>query len=261
MARLNDKVCIVTGAASGIGAKTAEVFAAEGARVFMLDCNGDRLNQLRDRLRDDGLDVYCVSANITNPAEVDAAVAKCMEVYGRIDVLANVAGVLDTGLRPIDIFTDEDLERVVAVNLKGTMYITRAVTNIFRQLGRGNVVTVASVAGTTGNGSAVYCASKGALVAMTKHTALRFAKKGPQVRANCVCPGSVWTPMTRDALAAQTEYDEITKEYMDSVSQHSCADLGICKSIDIANTLLFLASDESRCINGQVITLDFGANL
>lgn len=257
MGRLEGKVCLVTGAASGIGARTSEMFAAEGAVVILLDCRAEALKKQTAKMGD----VMAITADIADARQCDEAVAQIMEKYGRIDVLSNIAGILDMDMRPIDDFTDEDLDRVLNVNLKGTMYLTRAVTKIFETQGTGAVETVASVAGVTGNGSAAYCASKGALIAMTKNVALRFANKTPLIRANCVCPGTVWTPMTKKASAAKEKYGNPANEMMDSICSHTTMNVGICKAVDVANTLLFLASDESRCMTGQVITLDCGCNL
>ena len=184
-----------------------------------------------------------------------------MKLYGKIDVLANIAGVLDMEMRPIDVFTDSDLDRVINVNLKGTMYLTRAVCRVFEEQESGNVIMLSSVAGVTGNGSAAYAASKGALVALTKNIALRFSGHQPVIRANCLCPGSVWTPMTRKASGAKNQYCSEAQAFMDNICDHTSLKSGICQPIDVANSLLFLASDESRCMTGQVITLDCGANL
>lgn len=263
MGRLDGKICIVTGASSGIGAKTAEMFAAEGAKVVLAARRESRLNAMVDKIQKAGGEAHAVVTDITDVAQVEALVAKTMELYGRIDVLANVAGIIEAGLRPVDAFTDEELEKTLGTNLKGTMYMTRAVTKVFDQQGTGNVIFVASVAAVTGCSTAPYTASKGALVALTKHIALRYASKRPTVRANCVCPGTVWTDMVRTELAAQQSgaYGPEANEYNDTINKHTCSDVGICKPVDIANVLLFLASDESACLTGQVLTADYGCNL
>ncbi len=261
MGRLDNKICVVTGAASGIGAKTAELFCAEGAKVAMLDIKLESLEKQAAKIRKAGGEVSVFEADISNSQQCAEVVDKIMEIYGRIDVLANIAGILDMGMRPVDAFLDSDLEKVINVNLKGTMYLTRAVTQVFEKQGTGNVVMLASVAGVTGNGSAAYAASKGAIVALTKNIALRFANRQPLIRANCVCPGTVWTPMTKKASGAKTDYCKEANELYDSIQAHTSLKGGICQPVDVANALLFLASDESRCMTGQVITLDCGANL
>jgi len=259
---LDGKVCVITGASAGIGAMTAKMFAKEGAKVVLAARREPQLNAVASLIAKTGGEAHVVPTDIREKEQVDALFAKTMELYGKLDVLVNVAGTIEPGLHPIDDYSDEELERVIATNIKGTMLVTRAATQIFTKQGTGNVVTVSSVSAVTGCGTAVYTATKGALISMTKHIALRYAYKKPTVRANCVCPGSVWTDMTRNEVAAQEAgYTPLANEFNDSVAKHSCADVGISKTVDIANVLLFLASDESAGVNGQVITVDWGCNL
>lgn len=262
MGRLEGKICVITGASSGIGAAAAKMFAKEGAKVVMAARREELLNTVAGLITKTGGEAFVVPTDITDNAQVENLFAKTMEKYGKLDVLVNVAGGISTGLRPIDSCTDEELDRIINTNLRGTMQVTRAATQIFTKQGEGNVITVSSVSAVTGCGAAVYTATKGGLISMTKHIALRYAYKKPTVRANCVCPGSVWTDMTRAELAAQEAgYEPMSAEFNDAVAQHSCGGVGISKTVDIANVLLFLASDESACVNGQVLTLDYGCNL
>lgn len=262
MGRLEGKICVITGASSGIGAAAAKMFAKEGAKVVMAARREELLNTVAGLITKAGGEAFVVPTDITDNAQVENLFAKTMEKYGKLDVLVNVAGGISTGLRPIDSCTDEELDRIINTNLRGTMQVTRAATQIFTKQGEGNVITVSSVSAVTGCGAAVYTATKGGLISMTKHIALRYAYKKPTVRANCVCPGSVWTDMTRAELAAQEAgYEPMSAEFNDVVAQHSCAGVGISKTVDIANVLLFLASDESASVNGQVLTLDYGCNL
>lgn len=262
MGRLDGKICVITGASSGIGAATAKMFAKEGAKVVMAARRQELMEAVASLIVKAGGETLVVPTDITDQAQVDNLFAKAMEKYGKIDVLVNVAGTISTGLRPIDSCTDEELDCIVNTNLRGTIRVTRAATQIFTKQGEGNVITVSSVSAVTGCGAAVYTATKGGLISMTKHIALRYAYKKPTVRANCVCPGSVWTDMTRAELAAQEAgYEPMSEEYNNSIAHHSCAGVGISKTVDIANVLLFLASDESACVNGQVLTLDYGCNL
>lgn len=262
MCRLEGKVCIVTGSSSGIGAATAKLFAKEGAKVVMAARREELLNTVAGLITKAGGEALVVPTDIRDKAQVENLFAKTMEKYGKLDVLVNVAGEIEPGLHPIDAFYDEEMERIINTNLKGTLQVTRAATQIFTKQGTGNVVTVASVSAVTGCGAAVYSSTKGALVSMTKHISMRYAFKKPTIRANAVCPGSVWTDMTRNEMAAQEAgYEPMAVEFNDTVSKHSCLDVGICKTVDIANVLLFLASDESACVNGQILTLDYGCNL
>ena len=193
--------------------------------------------------------------------QAENLVARTVEKYGRLDVLVNNAGILDVTMRPIEEFLDEDLDAVLDTNTKGTMYVTRAATQVFDKQGVGNIVTVSSIGGSLGGSSAAYCASKGALISLTKNIALRYAYKDPVIRANAICPGSVWTPICRATMAAQEHNTKGATEQNDSFNKHGTIDVGISKTIDIANIILFLSSDESRSINGQIINVDIGANL
>ena len=187
MGRLDNKICVVTGAASGIGAKTAELFASEGAKLVLLDMRKEPLDKETDKIIKSGGEAVSFTADISDSHSCDEAVEKIMDIYGRIDVLANIAGILDMGMRPIDAVLDSELQKVINVNLMGTTYLSRAVCKVFAKQGSGNIIMLASVAGITGNGSAAYAASKGAIIALTKNIAMRFANQQPLIRANCVC--------------------------------------------------------------------------
>ena len=258
MGRLDGKVCFVTGAGSGIGAKTAELFAQEGASVIMADMQEENLNKVAESIRAAGGEVMTTVVNITDNDAVKAAVAAGVEKYGKLDALANIAGVLDVAMRPIDDFLTSDLDTTLSVNVKGTMYVTRAAVKQFVAQGYG---TIATVGGVNGNGSAAYTVSKGAEVALTKHIALRFANGTQKIRANCVCPGTVMTPMTTRAMKARGKYTKAAKAMQASTAKHSTLDVGTCSDLDIAKILLFLCSDDSAPLNGQALVADYGANL
>ena len=226
MGRLDGKVCFVTGAGSGIGAKTAELFAQEGASVIMADMHEENLSKVAADIQAAGGEVMTAVVNITDNDAVKAAFAAGVEKYG-----------------------------------KGTMYVTRAAVKQFIAQGYGTIATVASVGGVNGNGSAAYTVSKGAEVALTKHIALRFANGTQKIRANCVCPGTVMTPMTTRAMKARGKYTKAAKAMQASTAKHSTLDVGTCTDLDIAKILLFLCSDDSAPLNGQALVADYGANL
>lgn len=255
--RLNDKVCIVTGGNSGIGMKTAEIFAGEGARLVVTDVSESNKDKVLKRIHDACAQAIFIRGDITNAEDNQKLMQATVDAFGKVDVLVNCAGVLEHGLKPIEEFTDSDYDFVSKINIKGTMSITREACKVMAAQKRGNIISVASISGKLGCGGAVYTATKGAVMALTRHIALRFAGQG--IRANCVCPGTVWTPMTRGQL--KEERSPAADEFYDIVSKHSDLDVGICKDIDIANILLFLASDESRVITGQAIDCDCGCYL
>lgn len=149
---------------------------------------------------------------------------------------------------------DDDLDRILDINTKGTMYCMRAATVEMSKNGSGSIVNVASVAGVMGCGGAAYVSSKAAIIGVTKHTALRFAGTG--IRCNAVCPGTIVTPMVAGMNPANMDADMFGQ-----MAKHSDLKVSPCMPEDVANILLFLASDESRAITGQALVTDFGGTL
>ena len=254
MGRLDGKVAIITGGNSGVGAATAKLFAKEGAKVIITARREGPLEDVAKEIREAGGEVLLVATDISKKGDADKLVAKAVEVYGKLDILVNNAGVLEEGLKPIDRFTDEDLDRIVEINEKGTMYCMRAASAEMAKTGYGSIVNVASIAGVMGCGGAAYVASKAAIIGVTRHTALRFA--GTNIRCNAVCPGTIVTPMVMGTNPASLDPD-----MMGQMAKHSDLKVQPCMPDDVANILLFLASDESRAITGQALQTDFGGTL
>ena len=253
MGRLEGKVVIVTGGNSGVGAATAMLFAKEGAKVVISARRQAQLDEVAAKIREAGGEVLPVVTDISKPEDARNLVAKTVEAYGKVDVLVNNAGVLEEGLKPIDKVTDEDMDRILGINTKGTMFcIQEAVAQMAGK--GGSIVNVASVAGVMGCGGAAYVSSKAAIVGVTRHTALRFAGTG--IRCNAVCPGSIVTPMVANARP-----DNQDPDMFGQMAKHSDMRVGVCMPEDVANIILFLASDESRAITGQAIVSDFGSTL
>ncbi|MDD6302988.1 MAG: SDR family NAD(P)-dependent oxidoreductase [Bacillales bacterium] len=254
MKRLEGKVCIITGANSGVGAKTAELFASEGAKVVITARRQELLDEEANKIRELGGEVLAIRTDVSKEEDVINLVKKTVEVYGTVDVLMNNAGVLEVGLKPIDRFLVEDVDRDFSINTKGTMFCTREVTKVMLEKGKGSIINLDSVAGECGCGGAAYVASKAAVVGLTKHTALRFAGKG--IRCNSVCPGSIITPMTMTTDPSTLDIDMITQ-----MRKHADLTIRPCMPEEVAKVCLFLASDDSMPITGQVIVCDHGANL
>lgn len=252
MNRLEGKVAVVTGANSGVGAAIAKLFAAEGATVVMTARREAALEEVSAEIQAAGGTTLVIPTDISKPEDPERLMALVEEKYGKIDVLVNNAGVLEKGLKPIDRFTDEDLDRIVDTNQKGTMRCMRAATK--RMKAGASIVNVASVAGEKGCGGAVYVSSKAAVIGITKHTALRFQTEG--IRCNAICPSTIATPMTAGSTAADMDPD-----MMGAMAMHANLRTQPCQPEDIANIALFLASDESRAITGQIIVSDFGSML
>ncbi len=238
-----NKVCLVTGAAQGIGRAIVERIANNGAQcVYALDVNAQTLQSAFS----DHENVKPVVINICDREAIQYLVESIRETYGRIDVLVNNAGVTRDAL--LEKMTEQDWDFVIDVNLKGVFNLTQAVAPIMMANNYGSIVTMSSVVGTDGNiGQSNYAATKGGVIAMTKGWAKEFARKGAQVRANCVAPGFIETPMTADL---PTKVLELMKQ------KTPLGRMGTAE--DITNSVEFLASDKSSFITGQVLKVDGG---
>lgn len=254
MGRLEGKVAIITGGNSGVGAATAIKFAKEGAKVVITARREGPLDEVALKIKDAGGEVLPVVSDISKAEDAKIVVEKTLEKFGKIDILVNNAGVLDGGLKAIDNFSDEDMNRVIDINTKGTMCMMREVTEEMAKTGYGSIVNVASVAGVMGCGGAAYVASKAAVIGLTRHTALRFA--GTNVRCNAICPGTIVTPMVADM-----DPSKLDMNIFGQMMKHNDLKVQPCMPDDVANMLLFFASDESRAITGQTIVTDFGSTL
>ena len=252
MNRLENKVAVVTGANSGVGAAIAKLFAAEGAVVVMTARREAALEEVAGQIEAAGGKTFVMATDISKAEDPERLMAAVEEKYGKIDVLVNNAGILESGLKPIDRFTDEDLDRIIETNQKGTMRCMRAATK--RMSAGASIVNIASVAGEKGCGGAVYVSTKAAVIGVTKHTALRFQAEG--IRCNAICPGTIVTPMVAGTTAADMDAD-----MMGAMATHSNLRTQPCMPEDVANIALFLASDESRALTGQILVSDFGAML
>lgn len=253
MGRLDGKVAIITGSNSGVGAAAAKLFAKEGAKVVISARRLPQLEAVADEIRAEGGEVLVVQTDVSKVEDAENLVAKTVEKYGKVDILVNNAGVLEAGLKPIDCYEDEDLEWVLGINTKGTLYCTRAAVKEMMKNNAGSIINLDSVAGAFGTGGAAYVTSKAAVIGLTKHTAMRFTGTG--IRCNSINPSSIATPM------AKTDPATLNQDMFGQMRKHMNLGVQICMPEDVANILLFLASDESRAITGQVLVADFGATL
>ncbi|MEF9840713.1 MAG: SDR family oxidoreductase [Lachnospiraceae bacterium] len=254
MMKLEGKVAIITGANSGIGEETAQLLAKEGAKVIIAARRVDKLEAVARKINDEGGTCIAFPVDISNADSCELLVETAVEKFGKLDILVNNAGVLEKGMLPIDKYLDEDLSRNFEINTKGTMHCIRSATKAMLNNKGGSIVNVASIAAVVGCGGASYVASKAALIGVARHTAIRFASKG--IRCNSVCPGNVVTPMTKF-----TDPATLDAEFMGEMRKHCDLSLPPCMPEDIANVILFLASDDSRALTGQVLTPDYGSNL
>lgn len=254
MNRLADKTAVITGGNSGVGAETAKLFADEGAKVVISARRKEKLEQVAKEIEDAGGEVLVVPCDIANVDDANHLIEEAIRHFGQIDILVNNAGTLESGMKPIESATDEDIDRIIDTNLKGTMYVTRAAIKEMKDNDAASIVNIASVAGEKGCGPAAYASAKAGIIGLTKHTAFRYAGTG--IRANAVCPGTIATPMTTNMDPA-----ELDNDMMHAMATHLDLKAPVSTAEDIANIALFLASDESKAITGQILVSDFGASL
>ena len=248
MSRLENKVAIITGGASGMGKAMSELFAKEGAKVLVADFNEAGAKEVSDTLNEVGLEAISTKVDVSSREDVEAMFDKAVEVFGTVDILVNNAGIID-GFEPVGEISDEKWDRVFNVNTKGTMYgMRKAVDYWLENDKKGNIINTISTGGLNGGHSgAAYTASKHAVVGLTKNTAFMYAQKG--IRANGIAPGAVATNISGSAHGISEFGVNRTKLTQSLISQ-----LG--QPEDIANVALFLASDESQFVNGTVYVAD-----
>ena len=245
--RLKDKVAIITGSARGIGQATALKFAREGARVVVCDLDRKAVDAVVAEIASAQGEAVGFTVNVTDKTSITAMVKGVMDRYGRIDVLVNNAGIVDDAM--FRKMTDDQFERVIDINLKGTYNCARAVVDIMIAQNAGVILNASSVVGIYGNfGQTNYAASKFGVIGMAKTWARELGRKG--IRANAVCPGFVETTILKSIP------EKVMQAMIDRVP------LGrLAKPEEIANTYAFLASDEASYINGAVIEVSGGATV
>jgi NAD(P)-dependent dehydrogenase (short-subunit alcohol dehydrogenase family) len=247
--RIEGKACIVTGAASGIGRATAERFAAEGGKVIAVD-RSEAIHEVVAGITAAGGVAEAATADVSQRVDVEAFVARCVELWGRVDVLVNNAGVNLPCI--FHEATDELIERTFGVNIMGGMYATRAAIPHMLAQGGGSIVNMSSVNGLVSEPYlSVYSASKGAVLMFTKGIALDYAKQG--IRCNVICPGWVDTPINHAHAEMMGGLDKV---YASIDSFQPIGRPG--EPSEVANVALFLASDESSLMTGSVVVVDGG---
>jgi len=250
MARLSNKTAIVTGATSGIGRATAALFAREGAQVLVADLDDDRGAEIIAEINDAGGEASFVRTDVSRREDNERLIDVCIERYGKLDILYCNAGINLPKL--ITDSEDDEIDRLLAVNVKGLIYATRYAVSIMLRQGGGVILINASKTGLVAQrDSPVYCATKGAAVMLTKALALDYATQN--IRVNAICPGIIDTPMLRIFADSRPDPEAAWAEY---TAAQPIGRLGTAE--ECANAALWLASDDASFITGVALPVDGG---
>jgi len=257
--RLNNKVALITGAASGMGEGQAVLFAAEGVSIVVADIRKERAEVVAGKIRDMGGEAIVTGLDVTDSDKWNEAVDTAKSQFGRLDILCNNAGV--NVRNSFDDHTFEQYRRIVKVNLDGTYLGCKAVGDVMYEGGGGAILNIGSLSSTHHGGSTGYTVSKTAIIALTKNVALGYASKN--IRCNVVCPGNVDTPFIR-ANESHSPNDWTTS--IDNPENYRYRleriPLGRFQTpLDVARAALFLCSDEASTITGAVLNVDGGSSL
>lgn len=249
---VNDKVVIVTGAGTGIGAASAKLFARKGARVIISDIHFGNAQRTAHEISQEGFAATATKTDVTQYEQVEQLIKETVKDFGQLDVLVNNAGIGPKQPAKTAAHTLEDWDRVIAVNQTGVFYGMKLALQQMMVQGHGNIVNIASLAGLKASGNNIsYSASKFAVVGMTKSAALEYASKN--IRINAICPGYTQSNLLDQLKGLRPDMEE---KLLKTIPMRRFG-----KVEEIAEAVVWLASDETKFITGQTITLDGGTSL
>ncbi|MEM0356929.1 MAG: SDR family oxidoreductase [Candidatus Bathyarchaeia archaeon] len=248
--RLKNKIALITGAGSGIGQASATLFAKEGAKVAVVDLVKEAGEETVKMIKDSGGDAIFIQADVTKAGDVQKMIETTVNRYGRLDILFNNAGV--NIMAPITETSEELWDKIININLKGVFLGCKyAVPVMVKQQGGVIINTASTFAWVGALNFSAYCASKGGVLAFTRALALELAPY--KIRVNCICPGTIETPLVRQIWEKSGKPEEMRESRL---KLHPIGRLG--KPEDVANAALFLASDEASFITGTALFVDGG---
>ena len=246
--RLNERVAIVTGGSQGIGRAVAKAYGREGAQVVVVNAgNPQRGEQVAKEISADGGAAVAMRADVTSKTEVDALVANVVREFGTVDILFHGAGVMIN--KPIEDYTEEDWDRTIDVNLKGSFLMAQAVVPIMKAKHSGKIIFIASIAATTAFPNAIpYCASKGGVLMITKALAAEIAKDG--VNVNAISPGNTATPLN--------QHLQDDPEFVKLLESMTPTGRAYISTEEMTGAAVFLASEEASAVHGLDLIVDDG---
>lgn len=253
---VKNKVVLITGAAQGIGFEIGKSFAEHGGKVFLTDLQADAVKKAAKSLRESGYEAYGLKCDVTNEKDIEIAVVKCVEHFGSVDVLINNAGLQYVSM--IEDFPTEKFELLIKVMLTAPFVTLKHVLPVMKKQGFGRVINIASINGLVGfAGKAAYNSAKHGVIGLTKVAALETAQHG--ITVNAVCPGYVDTPLVRNQLSSLAGTRNVPLEkVLEEVIFPLVPQKRLLAVEEIANYVLFLASDSAKGITGQAAVIDGG---
>lgn len=253
---LEQKVAVITGAASGIGLEIARAFAKEGAKVMILDLNQEAAEAAAVQLRDQGFEAISMGCDVTHEDQVSNSIQKTVEAYGRLDILVNNAGLQHVS--PIEDFPTAKFEQMLSIMLTAPFIAIKHAFPIMKQQGYGRVLNMASINGLIGfAGKAAYNSAKHGVIGLTKVAALEGAASG--ITVNAICPGYVNTPLVQNQMADLAKTRNVPLEkVLEEVLYPLVPQKRLLSVEEVANYAVFLASEKAQGVTGQAVVIDGG---